>query len=103
MNRQPYTLRLYASDHVETGAWGASDVRRICDEVFGDALNMLDAIDARANPELAEEDKILATPTLVRKTQPRRRVIRDLSDAERVLAALGIEFPAMPETQERSI
>lgn len=46
------------------------------------------------SPELAERDKILATPTLIKQLPPPlRRVIGDLSDKEKVL--LGLElFPA---------
>jgi circadian clock protein KaiB len=96
-------LRLYVSGHVDTGGRAASHVRRICEEVFGDAVDMLDVIDVRAHPELAEQDKILATPTLVRKAPPPpRRVIGDFSDTERVLSALGIECPAGLGRQEGS-
>ncbi len=41
-------------------------------------------------PELAEDEKILATPTLIKSLPlPLRRVIGDLSDKEKVL--LGLE------------
>ena len=42
-------------------------------------------------PDLAEDEKILATPTLIKSLPlPLRRVIGDLSDTEKVL--LGLEL-----------
>jgi len=43
------------------------------------------------HPDLAENDKILATPTLIKQLPPPlRKVIGDLSDKEKVL--LGLEL-----------
>ena len=50
----------------------------------------LEVIDVIASPERAEEERILATPTLIKDfPPPRRRVTGDLSDAEKVLRVLG--------------
>ena len=55
----------------------------------GDAA--VEVIDVRERPELAEADRILATPTLVRlEPEPVRKIIGDLSDIQRVL--LGLEI-----------
>ena len=51
----------------------------------------LQVIDVRENPQLAEEDKILATPTLTRVLPPpTRKIVGDLSDRERVLIGLDL-------------
>jgi circadian clock protein KaiB len=51
----------------------------------------LEVIDLREQPEVAEAERILATPMLVRvEPGPVRRVAGDLSDAERVLWTLGL-------------
>ena len=43
-------------------------------------------------PELAEDEKILATPTLIKSLPlPLRRVIGDLSDTEKVLLGLEVQ------------
>jgi circadian clock protein KaiB len=56
------------------------------------AAASVEVVDVRERPELAEEDGILATPTLVRlRPAPVRKVVGDLSDAERVLVALELE------------
>jgi len=50
-------------------------------------------VDVLQNPQRAEDEKILATPTLIKKLPPPlRRVIGDLSDKEKVL--LGLEVRA---------
>jgi len=53
----------------------------------------LKVIDVLKNPQLAEEDKILATPTLSKILPPPvRRIIGDLSDRERVLIGLDLLY-----------
>jgi len=53
----------------------------------------LKVIDVLKNPRLAEEDKILATPTLTKALPlPIRRIIGDLSDKEKVLLGLDLTF-----------
>ena len=57
----------------------------------------LEIIDVLEHPEKAEQDKILATPTLIKQLPPPlRRVIGDLSDSEKVL--LGLELRQLPST-----
>ena len=47
------------------------------------------------NPQRAEDEKILATPTLIKNLPPPlRRVIGDLSDKDKVL--LGLEVRSAP-------
>jgi len=55
-------------------------------------------IDVLKNPQLAEEDKILATPTLAKILPPPvRRIIGDLSDRERVLIGLDLLYEELTE------
>jgi circadian clock protein KaiB len=50
----------------------------------------IEVIDVLACPERAEEERILATPTLIRSyPPPRRRVTGDLSDPEKLLRVMG--------------
>jgi len=51
----------------------------------------LEVIDIIESPELAEKDRIWATPTLEKASpEPVRKIIGNLSDKERVLLALGL-------------
>ena len=55
-------------------------------------------IDVLKNPQLAEEDKILATPTLSKILPPPvRRIIGDLSDRERVLIGLDLLYDELAD------
>lgn len=58
----------------------------------------LKVIDVLKNPQLAEEDKILATPTLAKVLPPPvRKIIGDLSDRERVLIGLDLLYEELRE------
>ena len=53
------------------------------------AGNELEVIDILDDPTLAEQDGIIASPTLVKRhPPPLRRIIGDLSDREMVLKVL---------------
>jgi circadian clock protein KaiB len=60
----------------------------------------LEVVDLVAEPERADEHRVLATPTLVRlRPTPVRKLIGDLSDAAGVRRHLGIQTPpTIPET-----
>jgi circadian clock protein KaiB len=65
------------------------NLRRICEQELAGQYE-LEIIDVLEHPQLAEDEKILATPTLIKQLPPPlRRVIGDLSDTEKVL--LGLE------------
>jgi circadian clock protein KaiB len=51
----------------------------------------LEIIDVLKHPQLAEDEKILATPVLEKKLPlPIRRIIGDLSDKEKILLGLDL-------------
>ncbi len=51
----------------------------------------LEVIDVVKHPQLAEENKIMAIPTLIRKLPaPIRKIVGDLSNREKVLLALNL-------------
>ncbi len=53
----------------------------------------LEVVDVGEEPLRALNDGILITPTLVRLSQPIRRIMGDLSETELVLAALELAKP----------
>ena len=68
-----------------------ANLRRICEQELEGRYD-LEIIDVQEHPELAEDEKILATPTLIKSLPlPLRRVIGDLSDKEKVLLGLQVE------------
>jgi circadian clock protein KaiB len=67
-----------------------NNLRRICEQELRGQYE-LQVIDVLEQPELAEEEKILATPTLIKQLPPPlRRVIGDLSDKDKVLFGLEV-------------
>lgn len=51
----------------------------------------LEVVDILARPDLAEQDRIIATPTIVRVAPPPlRKVIGDISDPHTLLNGLGL-------------
>jgi len=83
-----YTLKLYVAGMTARAENALNNLRRICEAQLGDNYKLV-VIDVLEHPQLAEEEKILATPTLVRAApSPQRRMIGDLSDEKLVLNGL---------------
>ena len=67
-----------------------ANLRQICETDLQGEYE-LEIIDVLEHPQLAEDEKILATPTLIKRLPPPlRRVIGDLSDRDRVLLGLDV-------------
>jgi circadian clock protein KaiB len=85
-----FVLKLYISGRTPRTDLAVAHLHQICQMELGDAYE-LQIIDVLQHPQRAEEDKILATPTLVREYPlPRRHIIGDFSDGEKVLVLLGL-------------
>jgi circadian clock protein KaiB len=90
-------LKLYITGHTPTSNRIIANLHRICEEELGGKYQM-EVIDVLERPQLAENEKILATPTLVKELPPPlRRVIGDLSDTEKVLLGLDLQFSIYPQ------
>jgi circadian clock protein KaiB len=85
-----YLLRLYVAGETPKSQAAIRNLQIMCNTHLAGRFS-IEVIDLRANPQLAATDQILAIPTLVRRLpEPLRRVIGDLSNAERVLVGLDI-------------
>ena len=83
-------LYLYMSGETPPSVASAYNLRVLLDKELKDQYS-LEVIDVLDNPQRADEDNILATPTLVKASPlPERRVVGDLSDKEKILTALGL-------------
>jgi circadian clock protein KaiB len=83
-------LRLYVSGRSDLSERAAANARSFCTTELGTGYR-LEIVDVIAQPQVAEQDGVVTTPTLVRcSPQPERRLIGDLSDRARVSAALGL-------------
>jgi circadian clock protein KaiB len=85
-----YLLKLYVTGTSSRTATAIENLQRICEQEL-EGRYKLDIVDVLEHPQAAEDDRILATPTLIKQLPPPlRRVIGDLSDREKVL--LGLEL-----------
>jgi len=85
-----YVLKLYVTGQTANSAKAIENLKDVLKNGLGD-LYKLKVIDVLKNPQLAEEDKILATPALVKALPtPVRKIIGDLSDKEKVLLGLDL-------------
>jgi circadian clock protein KaiB len=85
-----YVLKLYVTGSTPRTQLAVANLRRICEAELGAEYD-LEIIDVLEHPQVAEDQRILATPTLVKQLPlPLRRVIGDLSDREKVLFGLEL-------------
>jgi len=95
--KKTYILKLYVAGNTPTSVRALTTLKNILDEEF-QGVYALKVIDVLKNPQLAEEDKILATPTLAKILPPPvRKIIGDLSDREKVLIGLDLLYEELRE------
>jgi circadian clock protein KaiB len=93
-----YILKLYVTGKTPRAEKAIANLRRICEEELRGQYE-LNIIDVLEHPQLAEDEKILATPTLIKRLPPPlRRVIGDLSDKDKVLLGLDVWPDSTPST-----
>ncbi len=94
-----YILRLYITGNTSRSQKAIANLFRICHEELQDQYKV-EIIDVLEQPQLAEDEKILVTPTLIKQLPPPlQRIIGDMSNTETVL--LGLDLVA--KYQEDSI
>lgn len=87
-----YILKLYVTGTTANSERAIANLRRLCEQDLNEKYDIV-VIDVLENPQLAEDEKILATPTLIKALPtPLRRVIGDLSDTEKVLLGLDLRL-----------
>ncbi len=91
-----WELRLYVAGQTPKSLKAFANLKRLCEEHLPGQYH-IEVIDLLQQPQLAEGDQIVAIPTLVRKLpEPIRKIIGDLSNAERVLVGLDLRPLAAP-------
>ncbi len=87
---QKYILKLYIVGSNPACELALKNVKELIAQE-SKTVFQLEVIDVIKNPQLAEDDKILAVPTLIRKLpEPIQKIIGDLSDKEKVLLGLNL-------------
>lgn len=85
-----YLLKLYVTGKTARAERAIASLSRFCEHELAGQYR-IEVIDVLDQPQLAEQENILATPTLVKHMPPPvRRVIGDLSDPDKVLLGLDL-------------
>lgn len=93
MNTMRHVLVLYITGRTSRSERAIENLKRICREELAGEYDM-EVVDVLEKPQLAEDEKIIATPTLVKRLpMPLRRLIGDLSNTEQVLIGLDVRSP----------
>lgn len=89
-NRQ--VLTLFVTGKTQLSSMAIENLKRLCETEFAGQVE-LNIVDVLEHPQLAEDEKILATPTVVKRLPPPlRKVIGDLSDLDKVLLGLDLRI-----------
>ncbi len=86
-----FSFKLYVTGDTPRSERAILNLRRLCQDRLGDGYT-LEVIDVLEQPDVAEHERVLATPLLVKVTPPPvRRVTGDLGDEGRLLALLALD------------
>lgn len=92
-------LKLYVTGLTQRTELAIANLRRICEKDLRGQYDLL-VIDVLERPQLAEDEKIIATPTLIKFVPPPlQRLIGDMSDTDKVL--LGLDIMPLGETKPK--
>lgn len=95
-------MTLYVTGTSPRAKIAIANLQHICEQELKGQYE-LEIVDVLEHPQRAEDEKILATPTLIKALPPPlRRVIGDLSDKEKVLLGLAVESRAPVSTTRRT-
>ena len=87
-----WVLRLYIAGATTKAVAALENLKKICEEHLKGRY-VIEVIDLLRDPELAEGDQILATPTLVRALPPpMKKIIGNLASSDRVLVGLDLRL-----------
>ncbi|MDH5695057.1 MAG: circadian clock protein KaiB [Dehalococcoidia bacterium] len=98
MTKDKFVLKLYITGQTSRSQQAIANMRRICEGELAGQYQLI-VIDVLERPQLAEDERILATPTLIKELpSPLRRLIGDMSNTEKVLLGLDLR----PSTEFKS-
>lgn len=84
-----YELRLYVICNNKKSQLAFENLKEICHKYLAGRCH-IEVIDLIKNPSITRMDQIIAIPTLMRKNYSGKRIVGDLSNAEKVLQALEL-------------
>jgi len=97
-----YVLHLYITGATPNSTRAVRNIKDLCEQHLKGRYELL-IVDIYQQPGRAQDEQLVAAPTLVRrKPLPARRLVGDLSDRARVLAALGLPATPPPDAADRA-
>jgi len=88
--KRHYVLTLYITGQTPGSQRAIRNIKKICEEELKGRYE-LEIIDIYQQPGIVKTEKIVVTPTLIKKLPPPlRQLVGDMSDRERVLAGLNL-------------
>ncbi|MBK1700407.1 circadian clock KaiB family protein [Thiococcus pfennigii] len=86
-------LRLYIAGRTAAASRAIANLEAIVAGLAAEGQQIaLEVIDILERPQLAEDERILATPVVIKKLPPPvRRVVGDLSEHDKVLVGLDLK------------
>jgi circadian clock protein KaiB len=87
---EKYILRLYVATGTPNSSRAIYQVQKVCAQYLADR-HELEIIDIHQNPERLEQDKVFATPTLVKiQPAPLRKLVGDMPNINELLIYLNL-------------
>lgn len=84
-------LRLFITGSSQRSMRAIDAVQRMCNEFLNSSVRV-EIVDVLKQPDAAETEKILATPTLIRRVPgPPRRLVGDLGQPALIIELLGLQ------------
>ena len=83
-------LQLYVSGMSPRSMEAIENINKICSELLEDSFQ-LEIIDLYKHPELASEQQIIFSPSLIKRNPlPKKILVGTFSDSQKVIRGLGI-------------
>ena len=85
-------LKLYVSGMSPKSMQAIENINRLCKEYLENSFD-LEIIDLYKHPELAAEQQIVFSPSLIKRLPlPKKTLVGTFADTEKVIKGLGISF-----------
>ena len=99
---QPYVLTLFVTGASELSGRAIRNIKRLCEEHLSGRYT-LEVVDVHRDPAMMSSYDVVAAPALIKEAPlPKRMLVGDLSDTQRVLAALDIRPSPQPSVPLQS-
>ena len=87
-----FVLRLFVTGMTQKSTRAIANLKKVCEDYL-DGRYELKVIDIYQQPNLARDEQIICTPTLIKQLpMPFRKLVGDMSDTEKVLVGIDLKL-----------